>query len=215
MKIDEGYIKYAMDWTPGPLPDAGLVSELEAWRRPLFAARLIGHYEDAGIGFGNISSRCGDTGTFVISGTQTGHIETTDETHYALVTCCNIEANTVSCTGPVKASSEAMTHAAIYALDADIRAVVHIHSRTLWERLRGVLPTTQADVSYGTPEMAREFARLYRETDFAATGIAVMAGHEEGLIGFGSSVGVAASRLLSLAHAPESAPGRSGTSGRP
>ena len=63
------------------------------------------------------------------------------------------------------------------------------------------LPTTAPDVPYGTPEMAREFERLYHDTDFAAGGVAVMAGHEEGIIAFGASLVEAANRILALAAA--------------
>ncbi len=205
MTVDEGYIKYAIDWAPGPAPDVEAARELDTWRRPLFAAGLIGEYADLGIGFGNISQRCGEH--FLISGTQTGHLAATDERHYALVTRADIEANTVSCTGPVKASSEAMTHAAIYELNAGIGAVVHIHSKELWTRYLNELPTTNPAVGYGTPEMAREFVRLYVECGFDETGIAVMAGHEEGLISYGPSLPVAATRMLTLAHPGAPAPG--------
>ena len=207
MTLDEGYIKYDIDWTPAPAPDVATARALDRWRRPLYAAGLIGEYAELGIGFGNISQRCGAPGQFLISGTQTGHLAETDERHYALVTRVDIDANTVSCRGPVKASSEAMTHAAIYALDERIAAIVHVHSKPLWDRYLDVLPTTDARVPYGTPEMARELARLFAESDFDATGVAVMAGHDEGLISFGPSLEAAAERMLSLARpaAPGSA----------
>ena len=140
----------------------------------------------------------GDGDTFVISGTQTGHIARTDESHYARVTRCDIPANRVHCEGPVQASSEALTHAAIYALDPAIGAVVHVHDAALWRDLGGRIPTTSGDVPYGTPEMAQEFRRLYEETDFPAVGVAVMGGHEEGLVSFGTDVAEAAERILGL-----------------
>jgi hypothetical protein len=196
--FDEGYIKYDIDWTPGPAPDVDAARDLDRWRRPLFAAGLIGEYADLGIGYGNISKRCGKAGQFLISGTQTGHLADTDERHYALVTDVDIDANTVCCRGPVKASSEAMTHAAIYALDEQIAAVVHVHSRPLWEKYLGVLPTTAGDVPYGTPDMARELARLFASGGLDEAGIAVMAGHDEGLISFGPSLETAATRILNL-----------------
>lgn len=200
MSYDEGYIKYDIRWAPGPPAFATVARALNRWRRPLFEAGLIGVYEDLGIGYGNLSMRCGEPGQFLISGTQTGRLATTDETHYSLVTQVDIDANTVSCTGPVKASSEAMTHAAIYALDVSIGAIVHVHSRPLWERYRDELPTTGASIAYGTPAMAREFSRLYSEMDFDRAGVAVMAGHEEGLISFGADIEVAAQRMLALAR---------------
>lgn len=198
MTIDEGYIKYRSDWTEAPAPFPDVAAELEKWRQPLFAAGLIGHYEDIGVGFGNISIRCGEPGQFLISGTQTGHLASTDERHYSLVSAFDIEANSVTCVGPVQASSEAMTHAAIYELETGIGAIVHVHSRDLWERFRDKLPTTDVQIAYGTPQMAAEFRRLFRETDFRVQGLAVMAGHDEGLISTGHSMQVAAERILAL-----------------
>ncbi len=200
MTIDEGYIKYQSFWTKAPLPAAAAAAteELETWRKPLFAAGLIGQYEELGIGYGNISVRCGEPGQFLISGTQTGHIAKTDKTHYSLVTAYNTYANIVNSVGPAQASSEAMTHAAIYGLDLNIGAIVHVHSQVLWQSLLNRLPTTGADVAYGTPEMANEFRRLYRDTAFRETGLAVMAGHEEGILSFGATMEEAASKILDL-----------------
>lgn len=198
MTIDEGYIKYRSFWTKAPIPNAAVTEELDTWRRPLRAAGLIGQYEELGIGYGNISIRCGEPGQFLISGTQTGHLEETDKTHYALVTSYNTHANIVCSVGPVQASSEAMTHAAIYGLDTTIGAIVHVHSRVLWRNLINTLPTTRADVAYGTPQMANEFRRLYRDTPFRQTGLAVMAGHEEGLLSFGITLEEATKKMLDL-----------------
>jgi len=196
--LDEGYIKYQSHWAEAPAPHPAAARLLEECRRPLFSAGLVGHYEDLGVGFGNISIRCGSPGQFLITGTQTGHIETTTEQHYSLVTDYDIERNEVSCSGPVQASSEAMTHAAIYELDASIAAIVHVHSKTLWDQHLNRLPTTSPDVAYGTPEMAMEFRRLYAESAFGSQGIAVMGGHEEGLIGIGKSLEQASARILAL-----------------
>jgi len=196
--IDEGYVKYEMAWQVGAPPDADEIRELNRWRRVLFAAGLIGEYRDLGIGYGNISQRCRRDGHFIISGTQTGHLAELGAEHYARVTDYDIAGNRVACRGPIKASSEAMTHAAIYELGAGIDAVVHVHSRALWQRHLGQLPTTCADVAYGTPEMAREFARLYRDSNLRTVGVAVMAGHDEGLVSFGHDMTQAASRILSL-----------------
>lgn len=215
MSYDEGYIKYDIEWTPGPAAFVAAAVALDAWRRPLFDAGLIGVYEDLGIGYGNLSMRCGEPGQFLISGTQTGRLAETNESHYSLVTSVDIDANTVSCVGPVKASSEAMTHAAIYALDDAIGAIVHVHSARLWQRYLGELPTTDAAIAYGTPAMAREFARLFAETNFSQTGVAVMAGHEEGLISFGFAIEDAARRMLALAHQAGPAPARNETSDTP
>jgi len=200
--IDEGYVKYVSHWTPGPATHKAAALELDTWRRPLFDAGLIGEYRDLGIGYGNISVRRGSSNLFLISGTQTGHLPVTDERHYSLVTDCDIRSNVVRCSGPVQASSEAMTHAAIYALGDGIGAVVHIHSATLWKRKLGQLPTTDANVAYGTPDMARELDRLYRMGGFREIGVAILAGHDEGLISFGTTLEQAASRVLALLPQP-------------
>lgn len=196
--IDEGYIKFDIDWRRGPPPDAQTVAELNRWRKPLYEAGLIGEYADLGIGFGNISMRSGAAGQFVISGTQTGHLGDLGLEHYALVTDYDIAVNRVSCSGQVKASSESMTHAAIYELNPAITGVVHVHSATMWNRLINSLPTTNPDVAYGTPAMAQEFLRLYHDTDFAEKGVAIMAGHDEGILSFGTDLTEAAGRILDL-----------------
>jgi hypothetical protein len=196
--IDEGYTKYECEWRQAPALPAPSVAELNAWRNRLHERGLIGYYPEHRVGFGNVSIREGDSNVFIISGTQTGHIATTDERHYARVVRCDIEANRVVCEGPVQASSEALTHAAIYALDPAIRAVVHVHDAGLWRALIDRVPTTSRDISYGTPEMALEFRRLYAETDFAEHGVAVMGGHEEGIVSYGGDIGQAAQRILRL-----------------
>ena len=59
-----------------------------------------------------------------------------------------------------------------------------------------VQPTTAASAAYGTPAMAREFDRLYREHDLAVQKIAVMGGHPAGLISFGATPAEAEQRLF-------------------
>lgn len=198
--IDEGYIKFESEWIKaGPLPEDA-IAEINKWRQRLYEAGLIGYYKDLGVGFGNISIRYGEPGQFLISGTQTGHLPLLDTRHYVLVTKHDVASNHVTCHGPIEASSESLTHATLYDLDATIQAVVHVHSKSLWARLMHHIPTTSADVSYGTPEMAHEFTRLYRDTNFAQSGIAVMAGHDEGIISIGRSVQEAAERILAVAN---------------
>ena len=196
--IDEGYTKYRCDWRQTPALPRETVAELNKWRNRLYDEGLIGFYEEHGVGYGNVSIREPDSTRFIVSGTQTGRIDRTDERHYARVTGCDIDANRVSCEGPVAASSEALTHAAIYLLDPEIGAVVHVHSRPLWERLLDRIPTTAHDIAYGTPEMAAELTRLYEGADFRNQGVAVMGGHEDGIVSFGHDIGAAARRVLRL-----------------
>lgn len=197
--IDEGYTKFIVDWTDRTPVDDPAVAELERWRKPLHDAGLIGHYADVGIGYGNLSVREAGAREFLISATQTGHLSHTGPEHYARVTDWDIDTNRVTCRGAAQASSESLTHAAIYALDERIRAVVHVHDRELWQDLiTGSAPVTDPDAAYGTPEMAREFARIWHDTDFADGGIAAMAGHDSGIVSIGASLEEAASRMLAL-----------------
>lgn len=196
--IDEGYIKFESDWRKTEALDNAEIASLIRWRRPLYNAGLIGYYEEHGIGFGNLSVRAGAEGQFIISGSQTGHLPDLGAEHCALVKDYDIERNRVTSIGAHEASSESMTHAAIYELHPDIGAVVHVHSEALWAEMKGTAATTDAEVAFGTPEMAREFRRLFRETDFNMTGIAVMAGHEAGLVSTGSNLRQAAERILAL-----------------
>ncbi len=79
-----------------------------------------------------------------------------------------------------------MTHAAIYDLSPHIRYVFHAHAPQIWQQARRLgLPTTRADVPYGTQAMALEVRRLYQSTGLAERGILAMAGHEDGIIAFG------------------------------
>lgn len=196
--IDEGYIKFESHWQKtGPLQYVE-IEVLNRWRRPLYDAGLIGYYEREGIGFGNLSIRISVDGRFIISGSQTGHIAAPGAEHYALVEKYDIGENRVWSRGATEASSESLTHAAAYSLDARIGAVVHVHSTVLWGALMNSAPTTDTNAAFGTPDMAREFLRLWRESAFAETGIAVMAGHEAGLISIGRDLQEASERILVL-----------------
>lgn len=196
--IDEGIIKYDSHWRKtDPLNNAEIES-LNRWRRPLYDAEMIGYYEEHGVGFGNLSVRAGTEGQFIISGSQTGHLPELAAEHYALVEDYDIDRNRVLSSGASEASSESMTHAVIYELDPKIGAVVHVHIKELWEELKGSAATTDATIAYGTPEMAQEFRRLFSESDFQKTGIAVMAGHDSGLVSTGSNLQEATERILAI-----------------
>jgi len=192
--MDEGYIKFNCNWIPSNDIPSDKVAVLNVWRDIMYHKGLIGMYPD-GIGFGNISMRC-DEKTFLISGTATGGLETLSESHYSLVTGYNLSTNSVTCVGPVKASSESLTHALIYECSATANAVIHIHNLDLWNRLLHHVPTSTENVSYGTPEMANEIKRLFDETTVSKEKIIVMGGHQEGIISFGKDLEEAGNILL-------------------
>jgi ribulose-5-phosphate 4-epimerase/fuculose-1-phosphate aldolase len=109
-----------------------------------------------------------------------------DGRHYVRVLEAHPDQNRIRCEGPIDASSETMTHAAVYAMDEAVGCVLHVHHRGHWERLLHQVPTTRAEVPYGTPEMAAEVARLFQDEALGYHGIFAMAGHEEGIVAFGA-----------------------------
>ncbi len=192
---DEGIIKFDCRWTDGRAPVGELVSELIEYRQRLFNLNLIGVYPD-GIGFGNISARSPGANEFFISASQTGHISPASFEHFSIVTKYSIEQNWLECHGPLKASSESLTHAMIYQAFPDVNAVIHVHHDLNWQRLQNLVPTTAARVAYGTPAMAAEVERLAREAQLAEHRIMIMAGHEDGIISFGQNLSEALATLL-------------------
>ncbi|NJK50942.1 class II aldolase/adducin family protein [Candidatus Gracilibacteria bacterium] len=194
--FDEGYVKYQCNWLDAPPFSFEAIQELNRWRDKLYHLGLIGQYNN-GIGFGNLSIRCQEDRTcFIISGTKTGGLPALNERHYTKVIDYNWEENYVTCLGPIQASSEALTHAAIYEANPRIDVVIHVHHLDLWRNLMDKVPTTAKNIAYGTPEMAREIIRLCREDNLGETQILVMSGHEEGIITFGRNLDEAGNLLL-------------------
>lgn len=193
--IDEGVIKYSCEWVLGEKVDLELIQSLIVWRNYIHELGLIGVY-DNGIGFGNISIRISGTLQFIISGSQTGHLAQLEPEHYTVVTDFNIEQNHLTCCGPIQASSESLTHAAIYSVQPDINAIIHVHHPQLWRSLLYQIPTTRQQVKYGTPAMAAEMFRLFAEENLSQQKILVMAGHEDGLLTFGKDLNEAGEILM-------------------
>jgi L-ribulose-5-phosphate 4-epimerase len=192
--MDEGFIKFNCDWiTAGAIPEKE-ISQINYWRDKLFDLGLIGA-DKTGTGFGNISVRR-KGGTFLITGAATGKLQKLDGSHYVLVNNYNFLENHLTCTGTIKASSESLTHAAVYECSPVTNAVIHVHSKIMWERLLDRIPSTSTKVAYGTPEMAGEIKRLFDETSVASEKVLVMGGHPEGIISFGATLDEAGESLL-------------------
>jgi ribulose-5-phosphate 4-epimerase/fuculose-1-phosphate aldolase len=204
MSTKEGIVKYQCEYQLAePLP-AAQISELNAWRKLMVLARLIG--QDAnrygGYGYGNISCRldalvrADGRHPFVITGTQTGDKPDLTADDYVAVVACYPEENRLVAEGPVKPSSEALTHGAVYALDSSILWVVHAHSPEIWRNAAALGVPMTADVPYGTPEMAAEVKRLHAESDLPQKRIFGMAGHEDGIVTFGHTAEEAGFAML-------------------
>lgn len=170
------------------------LEEIDKWRDKLYKKKLIGAYNN-GIGFGNLSIRTKNN-KFIITGTATGILPSLNNKHYTEVTKFDIDKNTLTCKGPLKASSESLSHAAIYKSNRDINAIIHIHNLVLWKKMLGDLPTTSKQAAYGSPELAREIIRLLENPEMRSKKIIVMAGHKEGIISFGKNLDEAGSVIL-------------------
>ena len=187
----EGVIKYQLDYKQSE-PVTENIDYLNTWRSILFGLGLIGQDSSryGGFGFGNLSQRSRvDKTQFIISGTQTGCYEVLDQSHYVCVDQCNVAKNHVVACGPVKPSSEALTHSMFYQLEPSIQCVIHVHSPGLWQfGLDNDYPVTDETVEYGTQGMATEISRLYLSGRLKQQKTLIMAGHEDGVICFGNSV---------------------------
>lgn len=203
----EGVIKFQADHRNTSLAAASyapLAAEIVSWRAILRRLGMVGRDERRydGFAFGNLSARLNQgettaTPSFLITGSQTGGKEGLTLADFCVVEGCDFGSNRVVSHGPARPSSESLTHDAVYRLDEKIEWVFHVHSPELWgRRLELGLPTTAADVAYGTPEMAREVERLYHRNNLAALGIFAMGGHRDGVVAFGTSAREAGETLI-------------------
>ena len=195
---NEGVIQFQLEHTDGPAPRHPALADLQAWHARLHELRVIGQDPDryGGFAFGNMSVR-GEAHGFIISGSQTGGLPQLEARHYAEVIDYDIDANRVRSRGPITPSSECMSHAAIYASEPAIQAVIHVHSPELWQACeRLYLRSTDASIGYGTPAMAHAVADIVQSSCHPQTGMLCMGGHRDGVIAWGESVEQAGTLLI-------------------
>lgn len=202
--IDDGVIKY--DRSNFSRCEGLFIDEyqdLEYWRKKLYKINLIGEYPEAQVGFGNMSVVKDYTSffqsahpQFVITGTQTGKYADLNGTHYTRVLDYKISELKIKMMGSIEASSEALTHAAIYDANPNIQAVFHIHSKEIWEgMIEDKSDYTAAEIPYGTVEMARATQECIRGKN---AGVFCMHGHEDGVVIYGTSMDEAGRLTLEL-----------------
>jgi hypothetical protein len=188
----EGVVKFNCHWSQsGPVISDEQFETINYWREVLFNMDLIGAYEN-GVGFGNMSIRTGGGNQFIITGSATGEIPELEPGHYVKVNSFNIDDNAVQCIGPLKASSESLTHAAIYLSEPG----ANVHSIDLWNELIYKVPTTNPSMDYGTIGLAKDILRLFKDSDVFEKRIIVMAGDRAGILTFGHDMDEAVSVLM-------------------
>ena len=185
--MDEGYIKFSCRLIQDSPPNPGDFPGLSLLRRDLHDAGLVGVYPN-GIGFGNVSARIRRGSGFIISGSGTGALRELPPESWSVVESCSVRENSLLCRGMVQASSESLTHDAVYRANPAVRFVVHAHSWPLFTRqLASGTPSTPPDAAFGTPEIAEAVFRQVHGRD-DAHGFLVMGGHEEGVVVYGETI---------------------------
>lgn len=193
----DGVIKFECRWERRDCISEEMLEELRPARLKMKRLGLVGAGSD-GVGYGNISVRRHIPGVtaldspgqrgFIITGSQTGHLDDPGPEAYSYVFGWDLGANRLDCAGPAKASSESLTHAALYDLSPEIAAVIHVHSHALWTQWTDSAARTSESATYGTPEMAEEMKRVFREGKMGGKGSICMGGHPDGIIAWGTSM---------------------------
>ena len=193
---ETGSVKFKCEQVPIEISRFAGFAELNKYRRKLLDLGVMG-VDANGIGFGNLSVRDGRTARFYITSSATAGIVEPTPADYAKVVGYDFAKNWLRCEGSRVASSESLTHAAVYESDPTARAVIHCHDINLWSELLDEAPTTPKRVEYGTPEMAYAVQRLFEVTDVKTRKIFVMAAHDGGLVTFGKNLQDAFGILMS------------------
>jgi len=185
--MDEGYIKFSCHLENSEPPDLEAFPGLSRLRTDLHDAGLIGVYPD-GTGFGNVSALIRRGPAFIISGSATGSQRELSPACWSVVEYCSIAYNSLRCRGLVPASSESLTHDAVYRANPAVCYVVHVHSWPLFRsQLEGGAAATPPGAAFGTADIAQAVYDQVAGRE-GTGGVLVMAGHEEGVIVYGSRI---------------------------
>jgi L-ribulose-5-phosphate 4-epimerase len=184
---ETGSVKFKCEQLPTEISRFAGFAELNKYRRKLLDLEMMG-VDGNGIGFGNLSVRDGTSARFYVTGAATAGIVELTAADYAKVVAYDFAKNWLRCEGSRVASSESLTHAAVYESDPTTGAVIHCHDINLWAALLDKAPTTPKRVEYGTAEMACAVERLFEITDVKTRKIFVMSGHDGGLVTFGKNL---------------------------
>lgn len=195
---ETGSVKFRCDHVKAKLRRFAEFQELNRVRRKLVDLGMVG-VDANGIGFGNLSVRDGTSSSFYITGTGTGRLAKLALADFSRVIAYDFKRNWLQCEGSTVASSESLTHAAVYESDQTARAVIHCHDMKLWSALVQEIPTTPENVAYGTPEMAYAVKDLFKTRDVRERKIFAMAAHHGGLVAFGKDAAEAFGVLVARA----------------
>jgi L-ribulose-5-phosphate 4-epimerase len=213
MASTEGTIQFAYELAEPSSTDLlapSLVASLSAWRTMLKRLQLLGQVPGRydGFGYGNLSGRTSIQNTakdtapesiqesiqetiqqegFVITASQTSGVNTFREEHLVTISGYNLSRFWVDAIGQQPPSSETLTHAMIYAADSRINWVFHVHCPEIWENSEALgIPSTGADVGYGSLDMVRAVADLLSNTQSRPL-VFTTQGHHDGVFALGAN----------------------------
>ena len=197
--MKEGIIKFNItNWIKVPNLSKRIWGGIESSRKELYKLELIGYDEINKVGYGNISERYNEN-EFVITASQTGQIISLGEENFSIILLADFDRNSVVCYGPAKPSSESITHAACYYNNSLINAVIHVHSRFLWEKLYNEsCYSTPEDAEFGSIELSKAIAKIMKNALLDEPCLVVMKGHQDGIIVAGKSIEEATNYLLDI-----------------
>jgi L-ribulose-5-phosphate 4-epimerase len=200
MKSAQKIIKFSVELNRRPSVDPAQVRLLRGWRNILWRLGVIGSSPERyhGLGYGNISIRHPDEpSSFIISGSQTGAVAELGADDFVVVDDYEVATNWVRARGLINPSSEALTHAQVYHCLSWAGAVIHGHCPEIWRHGDELgLPSTAPTADYGSVALAEEIAELCGRLPEGSSGLFTMAGHEDGVISFGTDISGAALALL-------------------
>ncbi len=196
----EAVIKFRCRWDHEPIDNYLKSKELELlniWRSGLITRGVIG-VDSNNLGFGNISFRSGNSNIFFITGSQTGHLPQLSDKDLAMVTDYSIPENFVRCSGLNKASSETLTHAVFYHHLPECKAVIHIHSRLIWEKYQSIYLTTDPDAQYGSVQLAQSLEKLIQKESSIDNKVIILGGHPDGIVIYGDDLDGVGNMIIKL-----------------
>lgn len=202
--IDDGVIKYdRSNFSPIESINEEEYNDIEYQRKKLYQLELIGVDQKNAIGYGNISKRYDlqkfkttPNPQFIITGTQTGKYQNLDGKGYTRVLDFNIEESKIHSMGAIQASSEALTHAAIYEANPNVKAIVHIHSEKIWNYLIKINKLKiDSTIEYGTVEMAKASGLISKKFNHYCF---PMTGHYSGVIHFSDTLEKCTDEIIQL-----------------
>ena len=174
---DDVVPKFKLTLKRAPAPEQTQYIALEKWRALFYRLGLVGEYPNENIGYGNLSSRVHKK-SFIITGSQTGHLPHLQAHHYTKVIDCDLKKGSLTAEGLIPPSPESLLHYEIYEANSAIQSVFHVHHQKLWEML-----------SHEKPDLIDESKN---------SGISITAHPADGIFSYATTAEEAGKNLLDL-----------------